>query len=185
MSEYSFRYSSASDIDRLSGLWAAVFGDGPELISSFFELLWKPGYCVLAESGGRLASMGFCLRGPEALGRRCGYIYAMATAPEHRGLGLAAGIGRRLMDDAFSNGLDIVATLPAEDSLCLWYEQKLDMRPLFKKGGPGVEFPEAWLRFSAVCGPHDPGSPERLWAKARPSVDITNLERLGWECSFD
>ena len=179
------RLSRRGDIPRLTALWREVFGDGEELTGAFFRLLWRPEYCRVAESGGEIASMGFCIPGPLARGRRCSYIYAMATAERCRGAGLAAAVGRALLGDAFAAGADIVATLPAEESLCAWYASRLGMAPLFKKGGPGVEFPHSWEEVARISGGHDEGSPARLWAVARPGVETRGLEELGWECCFD
>lgn len=185
MSELSFRHSREGDIPALQRLWFEVFGDGEELTGEFFRLLWRPEYCRVAETGGAIAAMGFCIPGAVACGARCSYIYAMATAELHRGLGAAREIGLGLISDAFASGADLVATLPAEDSLCRWYETRLGMVPLFKKGGAGVEFPASWLEFAAVCGEHEDGTPSRLWAVPRPGFDVSGLEGLGWECTFD
>ena len=79
------RLSRAGDKGALTELWQAVFGDSAELISAFFSLLCRPEYCRIACAGGKIASMGFCLPGPEAMGLKCAYIYAMATAEDARG----------------------------------------------------------------------------------------------------
>ena len=113
------RLSRAGDKGALTELWQAVFGDSAELISAFFSLLCRPEYCRIACAGGKIASMGFCLPGPEAMGLKCAYIYAMATAEDARGRGLAAAVGSALIEDAFESGTDIVATLPADEGL--WY----------------------------------------------------------------
>ena len=181
------RLTRAEDIGALSALWQEVFGDGGELISAFFRLLWRPGYGRVAEEEGRIVSMGFCLPGARAGALDCAYIYAMATAEGERGRGHAARIGRALMADAFSRGADIVATLPADEGLCRWYETRLGMAPLFKKGGEGVTFPESWAEFARVCGAHDANTPSRLWAAARPGagIDLAPLSALAWEHTFD
>ena len=114
MSGYELRAAVSGDFPALAALWELVFGDGADFTDEFFRTMWTPGCCRVAELGGELAAMGFCLSGATALGRRCGYIYAMATHPEHRGHGLAAAIGRALVADAFERGEGIVATLPAE-----------------------------------------------------------------------
>ncbi|HIQ78562.1 MAG TPA: GNAT family N-acetyltransferase [Candidatus Scatomorpha intestinavium] len=179
------RLSRAGDKGALTELWQAVFGDNAELISAFFSLLCRPEYCRIACAGGKIASMGFCLPGPEAMGLKCAYIYAMATAEDARGRGLAAAVGSALIEDAFSRGTDIVATLPADEGLCAWYETRFGMSPLFKKGGPGVVFPDNWLEFARICGGHDPDTPQRLYAVARGGIDTAGLEDLGWELTFD
>ncbi len=181
----SARSAVPADFPALARLWEEVFGDGEDFTSEFFARLWTPGCCRAVFEGGEAAAMGFCLRGPRAAGHGCGYIYAMATRPEYRGRGLAAGIGRALVAGAFADGLDIVATLPAEESLAAWYESRLGMEPAFKKGGEGVVFPQSWLDFARFCGAHDPGTPQTLLAVARPGVDLSAVRGLGWECTFD
>lgn len=185
MSDFDFRIANERDFPALTRLWTEVFGDDEDFTAEFFRSVWTPGCCVAAYLGGELAAMGCCLTGPTARGHRCGYIYAMATAPEHRGRGLAASIGRELIANAFKSGVDIVATLPAEESLNTWYETRLGMAPLFKKGGEGVDVPETWHKFSAFCGSHDPDTPDTLLAVARDGIDIERVRGLGWECTFD
>ena len=185
MSEYIIRPASEADFPALARLWEEVFGDGPAFTDEFFRVMWTPGCCRLAEQDGALAAMGFCLTGPTARGLRCGYIYSMATFPRHRGHGLAAQIGRSLVSDAFAAGLDIVATLPAEESLNAWYATRLGMRGVFKKGGDGVLFPDNWQRFARFCGAHDPSTPDVLLATARDGVTLEPFMGLGWEITLD
>ena len=185
MSEIRLRHSAESDILPLTQLWQEVFGDPGELVGAYFRLLWRPEYCLVAEVDGGLAAMGHCLRGPRATGLDCAYIYAMATRAGFRGRGLAAAIGRRLIGDAFGAGADVAATLPADEGLCGWYQRRLGMSPLFRRGGAGVEFPAAWYEFARLCGGHSEHSPARLYALARPGLSAAGLDGLGWECTFD
>ena len=185
MIEHVIKTALESDIPALKALWLEVFGDGEDFTGEFFRRLWTPGCCRAAFYGGRLDAMGFCLTGPRAMGLSCGYIYAMATRPEARGRGLAAALGRALIDGAFEGGVDIISTLPAEESLCAWYESRLGMEPCFRKGGEGVIFPQSWLDFSAFCGGHSPDTPQTLLAAARPGVGLGDVRGLGWECTFD
>ena len=109
----------------------------------------------------------------------------MATYPEYRGQGIAAMIGHRLVDDAFAKGADVVAALPASQSLVGWYEKKLGMIPTFRKGLPGAEFPETWHRFAGMFSGPDSGSPGSLSAVAAPGTDLDDLIGFGWELTFD
>lgn len=185
MKEYNLRLAVPSDFPALARLWEFVFGDGKDFTDEFFRVMWVPGCCHVAEADNEIVSMGFCLTGPVAGGYKCGYIYAMATYPEHRGNGLAAKIGRALVSSAFENGSDIVATLPAEESLNVWYETRLYMIPTFKKGGEGVVFPANWRSFAAFCGEHDPSTPNILLAVARSGASLSRVNGLGWEITFD
>ena len=157
MSGYELRAAVSGDFPALAALWELVFGDGADFTDEFFRTMWTPGCCRVAELGGELAAMGFCLSGATALGRRCGYIYAMATHPEHRGHGLAAAIGRALVADAFERGEDIVATLPAEESLNAWYGPRASgCAACSKRAATACSFPttgSALRAFAALTTP--------------------------------
>ena len=185
MSDSGIRVAHSGDFPALARLWELVFGDSRDFTDEFFHVMWTPGCCRVAELDGGIAAMGFCLTGPEALGLHCSYIYAMATAPEYRGRGLAAALGRALTDGAFENGADLVATLPAEESLNAWYAGRLGMSPTFKKGGEGVSFPENWRRFAEFCGGHDPSTPDTLLAVSRRTGVLERVRGLGWEITLD
>ena len=184
MTGYELRPARESDAEGICALWGGVFGDGEGFVREFLRV-FGPGCGLVAVRGGSVAAMGFCPLGPEAAGYACGYIYAMATHPEHRGRGLAGEIALGLRAAAFERGADIVATLPASRSLEGWYAGRLDMRPVFRKGGEGVVFPRRWLDFAAFCGGHDPDTPDTLLAAARPGVNLVAVTGLGWECAFD
>lgn len=181
----TLRRSLPGDEPGLKKLWKTVFGDTDEFIDAFFETLYEPGEACVALDGGGIVSAGYCLPGVVAKGRRCSYIYAMATYPEYRGQGIAAMIGRRLIDDAFAGGAEVVATLPATESLVGWYADKLGMTPTFVRGMPGAEFPEKWRRFAAMFSGSDSGAPSRLSAAAAPGADLNDLVGVGWEFTFD
>lgn len=181
----SIRRSLPGDEPELKKLWKAVFRDTDEFIDAFFEGLYEPGLACIALSDDIVISAGYCLPGVVAKGRKCSYIYAMATYPEYRGQGVAAMIGQRLVDDAFAEGADMVATLPASQSLVGWYEKKLGMVPTFRKGFPGAEFPGKWHRFASMFSGPDSGSPSYLSAVAAPGTDLDDLVGFGWEFTFD
>ncbi|MGI6072254.1 MAG: GNAT family N-acetyltransferase [Lachnospiraceae bacterium] len=182
----SIRRSMSGDESELKKLWQIVFNDTEEFIDAFFEILYEPGLaCVALYDNDAVVSAGYCLPGVVVRGRKCSYIYAMATYPEYRGKGIAAAIARRLVDDAFAGGADVVATLPASESLVGWYAKKLGMIPTFVKGLPGAEFPKKWHRFSAMFSGPDSGSPGHLSAVAAPDTDLNDLVGLGWELTFD
>lgn len=186
MNDFKLIPATVADFPALADLWREVFDDADDFIVSFFRDMWSPECCRAYRLRDEIAAMGFCLDGPVAHGHRCSYIYAMATAPAHRGHGLAAQIGRALISDAFARGSDVVATLPAEESLNAWYESRLGMVPTFKKGGAGVLFPERWRRFAAeYCQEHDPSTPDTLLAIAREGVNLDAVRGLGWELTLD
>lgn len=183
--QLSLRRSASGDELELGRLWHTVFGDSKAFIDTFFRTLYAPGLACLAFSGDRLACAGYCLPGVAALGKTCAYIYAVATYPEYRGMGAAAMVVRDLTQHAFDSGVDIVATLPASDSLTGWYEKVLNMTPVFKKGRPGAVFPDSWRRFADYCGSADSGAPKYLWAVGAPGVDLAPFKETGWQLTFE
>jgi ribosomal protein S18 acetylase RimI-like enzyme len=181
----TFRRSVPGDEPELKRLWQAVFGDTPEFIDTFFEILYAPGTACLALKDGGMVSAGYCLPGALARGKKCSYIYAVATYPEYRRSGAAAGVVRCLAEQAFADGADIVVTLPASESLTGWYEKVLGMKPAFMRGGPGAEFPASWHRFAAYCGQAETDSPKRLWAVGAPGIDTDDYRDTGWAFTFE
>ena len=62
----------------------------------------------------------------EGAGKRiCGYIYAVAVDGSRRGEGVGAALVRAAADICRDRGAQIVATLPAEESLYVWYERTI------------------------------------------------------------
>ncbi len=177
--------AGAGDGAALFALWSEVFADESKLINAFFELLYAPELCSVARLGDEIISAGYCIPGAVSGNLHCSYIYAMATKPERRGLGAASMVAHALVNDAFATGADIVATLPASESLCSWYARVLDMSPAFKKGGDGVVFPDNWHKFAAICGEHSDDTPTRLYAVAREGLSLGSIETGGWELTFD
>ncbi|NCB51999.1 MAG: GNAT family N-acetyltransferase [Clostridia bacterium] len=189
-SEIKIRRSVSGDEPELKRLWQTVFGDTEEFIDTFFNILYSTGAACLALSGGKVVSAGYCLTGVVAKGKKCSYIYAVATYPEFRGLGTAARIARSLAELSFADGTDVIATLPASESLTGWYELVLGMEPIFKKGLPGAEFPDSWHRFAEITGTEAGGaasssSPDRLWAVGAPGVNLEDLRGVGWALTFE
>ena len=52
----------------------------------------------------------------------CGYIYAVAVAPEFRGSGIGRALTERSAELARARGAEVICTLPAEESLYAWYK---------------------------------------------------------------
>lgn len=183
------RRSMPGDEPEMKRLWKAVFGDTDEFIDAFFDTLYSPGTACLALSDGKVVSAGYCLPGVFAKGKSCAYIYAVATWPEFRGLGAARRIVQALADIRFAEGADVIATLPASEALTGWYERALGMEPVFMKGLPGAEFPEAWRRFAKLVGAEDSGAaggtPDHLWAVAAAGVNLDDLKGVGWALTFE
>lgn len=127
------RPSVPSDRTQLKQLWCRVFGDPPELVDRFLELLPEMGVGCVAEQDGELLGAaylihGFSLLTPGADTIPCGYLYAVAVSESARGHGLGAAVSRGAAELGRQSGSRLLCTLPAEESLYRWYEDILSLR---------------------------------------------------------
>ena len=126
MSDAVIREYRGGDIPEMSALWQAVFGDSEELVDSFLELLSDMGTAAVAELNGKIAGAAYAVTGMELVDgekvQPCGYIYAVAVAPEFRGSGTGRALTERSAELARERGAEVICTLPAEESLYAWYK---------------------------------------------------------------
>lgn len=105
-------------------LWADAFGDAAAFQREFYRLCAPDGPLALFEDG-ELRSMLALPQMPLILadGRtlRAGYVYALATRPEHRGQGWAAMLLETAAGLARNRGLDCLITMPEPSSLFGFY----------------------------------------------------------------
>lgn len=107
-------------IPGLRRLWQRVFGDTDSWLDAFFAIGFSPERCRCVTCGEEPVSVLYWF---DALldGRKLAYLYAIATAPEHRGRGLC----RRLTEDTHRHlaalGYDGTILVPAEPSLFAFY----------------------------------------------------------------
>lgn len=143
MNDVIIRPYKTDDIPALCDIWQEAFGDEKPLIDRFFALLPEMGRGFVAEKCSAVVGMLYVL--DAQLGEKSvGYVYAVAVKTEHR----TQGIGQLLCKTAAGLLYDIIATLPAEDSLYAWYEKLLETnRVLFAEyenipAGEGDEYRE-------------------------------------------
>ena len=127
MSDAVIREYRGGDVPEMSALWQAVFGDSEALVDSFLELLPDMGTAAVAEVNGKIAGAAYAVTGMELVGSNgkvqpCGYIYAVAVAPEFRGSGIGRALTERSAELAHAQGAEVIGTLPAEESLYAWYK---------------------------------------------------------------
>lgn len=132
MTEYIIRQYRPGDRAALTALWRQVFGDPEAVVAAFFDALPQMGIGAVAEAEGRPVGAAYVLDAlavVDAAGRerRCGYLYAVAVAPEHRHQGLGAALSQKAADISLSRGTEFICTLPAEASLYAWYEEILGL----------------------------------------------------------
>ena len=127
MSDAVIREYRGGDILEMSALWQAVFGDSEGLVNSFLQLLPDMGTAAVAEVNGKIAGAAYAVTGMELVSasgkvQTCGYIYAVAVAPEFRGSGIGRALTERSAELARARGAEVICTLPAEESLYAWYK---------------------------------------------------------------
>ena len=120
------------DAPALSALWQRVFEDPPACSETFLRLLPDMGSGVAAFEDGRPLGAAYivtaCHLREGEKSRRCGYLYAVAVAPEARRRGLGAALSQAAAALGRARGAEIICTRPAEDELFAWYERVLGAR---------------------------------------------------------
>ncbi len=114
------RWAKSEEQSSLQALWQRVFGDGEEVTGSFFRKFPPERHTRVIEADGTIAAMASWL--PVRLDGMSGaYVYAVATAPEYRGRGLARDLMEELEHALADRGLAFAALCPAEPSLYDFY----------------------------------------------------------------
>ena len=108
--------------EECTALWKEVFGDEEEFILSFMQNYYEKSNMLYIEENGKLLSM-LHLIPFELEGREVGYIYAVATATDARGRGLASQLIEEAIEKARKKGFAAVITLPAEETLHEFYSR--------------------------------------------------------------
>lgn len=125
---YDIREYTDGDVSALKALWCETFGDPPELVESFFELLPSMGTGFVAELDGEIFGAAYVLDAflhlPDGATKKLAYIYAVAVDESARGHGTGAELTRACMRSAWERSADVCCTLPAEGSLYDWYESR-------------------------------------------------------------
>ena len=140
---------SSQDTEQLVSLWNRVFGDPPALIERFLSLLPEMGCGSVAERDSRILGSAYLIHGFELLvpgeaSIRCGYLYAVAVDEDSRGKGLGRELSRAAVSYGKENGVELICTLPAEESLYRWYEEILSLRyHSFRTTFTCLELPQA------------------------------------------
>ena len=170
MSDAVIREYRGGDIPEMSALWQAVFGDSEGLVNSFLQLLPDMGTAVVAEVNGKIAGAAYAVTGMELVSasgkvQTCGYIYAVAVAPEFRGSGIGRALTERSAELARARGAEVICTLPAEESLYAWYKtilgtecalrrQRLEAESAASHHRSTASAAKRCSRIAAICVPH-------------------------------
>ena len=93
-------------------LWTTCFGDEEQFVDSFLIRYYSRRRMLCIERDGGMAAMLHLLPFESELGRTT-YIYGVATAPEHRGEGLATELMREAMRLIEERGDDAALLIPS------------------------------------------------------------------------
>lgn len=151
MPDYCLRSAAASDQQSLRPLWRQSFGDSDLFIRCYEEQLFHPNWVELARLSNETVSMltvvptVLCTaRGERVPG---GYIYGVATLPEHRNRGLASRLLHQAADRRLGHGMSFLSLVPDTPELLGYYRRTIGFQPVFSCR----ELQSASSRFSK-CG---------------------------------
>jgi len=124
------------EVRGLKRLWRDVFGDGDEVIDTYFEYFYSPELAVFEKCGTAVAAachimpLGLLvLPGGEA--EPCAALYAIAADPARRGEGFGARVTETAVRRAHDMGYSSVVLHPAQESLFGFYEKHGGFRTAF------------------------------------------------------
>ena len=123
---YIIRQGVTEDIPAMTEIWIKSFGDSTDYIEHFMEKRLSSCTALVLEENGAIASQLFLLPGAMRVsGERLPalYLYAAATAPEHRGKGHMARLIAASKDFAEKGGYRFIALVPGEEELYGYYRR--------------------------------------------------------------
>lgn len=104
----------------LRQLWKTVFQDDDAFLDSFFSTAFSPARCRCVTLGGQIAAALYWLD-CRYEGGKLAYLYAVATAPAHRGQGLCSALMADTHTILASQGYRGAVLCPAEPRLFEMY----------------------------------------------------------------
>ena len=103
-------------VPALRQLWKEAFGDTDSFLDKFYGIAFDPRRCLCAMADGAVAAMAYWFD--------CGqyaYIYAVATAEQHRGKGISHALMAQIHEILTERGYDGCILVPGEESLRKFY----------------------------------------------------------------
>lgn len=116
-----------ADGEQIIRLWEACFGDTREEVLFYLDHRMTEDNMLVIHEDGKVVSMASFLPVQYRMGEEylsAHYVYAVGTLPEYRGRGYAAEV-LRFARERYDGPLILA---PAEESLCMYYEQMGFMR---------------------------------------------------------
>ncbi len=107
-------------IPQLKRLWQEAFGDTESFIDSFFTTAFSPARCRMLLSGDEVLAAAYWLD-CSCEGRKLAYIYAVATAKEHRSKGYCHRLMAAIHDSLALQGYCGSILVPGSPGLAEFY----------------------------------------------------------------
>ncbi|MCK9305012.1 MAG: GNAT family N-acetyltransferase, partial [Bacteroidales bacterium] len=124
---YSVRKATVADREAISNIWRSSFTEDQDYIDTYLDLCFPycKGYFLLTDNDGIVSCLSvipsYISRGSETI--TGGYIYAVATLPEHRGNGFAAVLIEEVTRICKNSGYSYLIVKPATAELSPYYER--------------------------------------------------------------
>ena len=152
--------ATRSDLPALTVLWQTCFGDKPAEIRKFWDALFPHIRVFLMRDGTRpvamVCALPVTLTDTDGEGYPAVYFYALCTAPQFRGKGIAKQLLRFAEASVQKDGAQFAALVPAEVSLFSYYQALGYRTSCYRQ--------EASVSASNVSGTVSPLSPEGYYA---------------------
>ncbi len=163
---------------QLKALWQEAFGDDMGFIDGFFAAAYSPSRCLCIYTADAVLAAAYWLDCSYS-GGKLAYIYAVATAREHRGRGLCHALLQQLHSCLAAQGYAGAVLVPGEEGLdrlyrSMGYEffggvQKITCRaaaaPVALRQVSAMEYLRLRQKFLPENGVRQPGENLRLLQK--------------------
>ena len=114
-------HPTTQQIPSLRQLWKEAFGDSDAFLDAFFTTAYSSERCVCIIDGNWVRSAAYWIDVDLEEGKGA-YIYAVATAKDHRGQGLAHSVMQTIREELVRRGYAAAILVPGEPSLARFYE---------------------------------------------------------------
>ncbi len=111
-----FDHPTPEQLPQLRQLWKEAFGDTDSFLDKFYRTAFSPKRCLCASMDGETAAAAYWFA--------CGayaYIYAVATAKQHRGKGICHALMARIHGILKDEGYSGCVLVPGEEGLRQFY----------------------------------------------------------------
>lgn len=117
----TIKQPDSTQIPQLWDLWREAFGDSGEFLNAFFETAFSPERCLCATGNGQVIAAVYWFD-CELRGKKIAYLYALATAINHRGHGIAHILMEQVHSRLCEQGYEGVILVPGQEKLFAFYE---------------------------------------------------------------